>query len=249
MNDERRFVLIGLGAYGTEIAKTLIEHDADVIVMDRDTVAVNRMKLAGCKYAVQIDNLDPTSLAKFIKPEDILILAMGDSFEAHILTIELLKGLGVKTIYARAITDIQCKVLEKMDITEILFPERHEGRRFALKLLNRNFHFIDELTSDIFLIEVPVNEELAGKTILEHEIRTKFNVNIIGLIGLKPETEGEETRNTDYVGFENTVLETNHSLLVVGKEADLAELVRSNSKVSKGVFERPVIKSNKHFHV
>jgi len=230
MNDQRRYVLIGLGAYGTEIARTLIEHDADVIVMDQNPVAVNQMKLEGCKYAVQIDNLDLTSLAKFIKPDDILILAMGDSFEAHILTIELLKGLGVKTIYARATKDIQYRVLEKMNVTKILFPERHEGRRFALKLLNRNFHFIDELASDIFLIEVPVNEELAGKTILEHEIRTKYNVNIIGLKNLKAEPGGEETYITDYVGFENTILDTEHSLLVVGKEADLEELVRVNRK-------------------
>jgi len=228
MNDQRRFVLIGLGAYGTEIARTLIEHDADVIVMDRDPVAVNQMKVAGCKYAVRIDNLDPSSLAKFIKPEDILILAMGDAFEAHILTIELLKGLGVKTIYARATKDIQYRILEKMDITEILFPERHEGRRFALKLLNRNFHFIDEFASDIFLIEVPVNENLAGKTILEHEIRTKYNVNIIGLKSQTIEPEGKEIVNTDYVGFEHTTLNKNHILLVLGKDSDLAELVRSS---------------------
>jgi trk system potassium uptake protein TrkA len=228
MNDQRRFVLIGLGAYGTEIARTLIEHDADVIVMDRDPVAVNQMKVEGCKYAVRIDNLDPSSLAKFIKPEDILILAMGDAFEAHILTIELLKGLGVKTIYARATKDIQYRILEKMDITEILFPERHEGRRFALKLLNRNFHFIDEFASDIFLIEVPVNENLAGKTILEHEIRTKYNVNIIGLKSQTIEPEGKEIVNTDYVGFEHTTLNKNHILLVLGKDSDMAELVRSS---------------------
>ncbi len=228
MNDQRRFVLIGLGAYGTEIARTLIEHDADVIVMDRDPVAVNQMKVEGCKYAVRIDNLDPSSLAKFIKPEDILILAMGDAFEAHILTIELLKGLGVKTIYARATKDIQYRVLEKMDITEILFPERHEGRRFALKLLNRNFHFIDEFASDIFLIEIPVSEELAGKTIMEHEIRTKYNVNIIGLKSLTTEPEGKEIANTDYVGFEHTILHKNHILLVLGKDSDLAELVRNS---------------------
>jgi len=232
MNDQQRFVLIGLGAYGTEIARTLIEHDADVIVMDRDPVAVNQMKLEGCKYAVQINNLDPASLAKFIKPDDILILAMGDSFEAHILTIELLKGLGVKKIYARATKDIQYRVLEKMDITGILFPEKHEGRRFALKLLNQNFHFIDEFESDIFLIEVPVTQELAGKNILEHEIRTKYNVNIVGLKTLKSETETEEIYSTDYVGFEHAVLNNKHRLLVVGKESDLAELVRVTGKTS-----------------
>ena len=228
MSDQRRFVLIGLGAYGTEIARTLLEHDADIIVMDRDPIAVNQMKSEGCKYAVHIDNLDPSALAKFIKPEDTVILSMGDAFEAHILTIELLKGIGVKTIYARATKDIQYRVLEKMEITEILFPEKHEGRRFALKLLNRNFDFIDEYASDIFLIEVPISGGFAGKTILELEIRSKYNVNIIGLKSLNPEPDGKEALITDYVGFEHTILDTKHSLLVVGKQPDLEELVRFN---------------------
>jgi trk system potassium uptake protein TrkA len=230
MNDQRRFVLIGLGAYGTEIARTLLQHDADIIVMDRDAVAVNQMKSEGCQFAVRIDNLDPAALAKFIKQDDTVILSMGDAFEALILTIELLKGIGVKTIFARATKDIQYKVLEKMEITEILFPERHEGRRFALKLLNRNFHFIDEFASDIFLIEVPVTEELAGKTILDHEIRTRFNVNIVGLKKLTIEPGGKETYNTDYVGFEKTTLEVNQILLVIGRESDLADLVSESGK-------------------
>lgn len=226
MNDQRRFVLIGLGAYGTEIARTLLEHDADIIVMDRDAYAVNQIKVEGCKYAVRIDNLDPSALAKFIKPDDTVILSMGDAFEAQILTIELLKGIGVQTIYARATKDIQHKVLEKMEITEILFPEKHEGRRFALKLLNRNFHFIDEFASDIFLIEVPVSEKLAGHTILEHEIRTKYNVNIVGLKSLTLDQDGNQLVQTEYVGFEKKILDLTHSMMVVGKDDDLADLVK-----------------------
>jgi trk system potassium uptake protein TrkA len=230
MNNQRRFVLIGLGAFGTEIARTLLEHEADIIVMDRDPAAVSQMKSEGCRYAVHINNLDPSALAKFIKPDDIVILSMGDAFEANILTIELLRGIGVTTIYARATKDIQYRVLEKMEITEILFPEKHEGRRFALKLLNRNFHFIDEFASDIFLIEIPITEELAGKNILEHEIRSNYNVNIIGLKS-RIEEEGEkESFQMDYVGFEKVKLMIGQSLLVVGKEEDLADLVRDSQR-------------------
>ncbi len=180
MENNQRFVLIGLGAFGREIARTLQEHDADIIVMDQDLSDVNQMKFEGFKYTVHIDNLDPSTLAKFIKPQDIVILSMGDAFEANILTIELLKEIGVKSIYSRATKDIQHKVLEKMDITEILFPEKQEGRRFALKLLNRDIHFIDEFAPEIYLIEVPITERLIRKTIVDLEIRSKYNINIIG---------------------------------------------------------------------
>jgi trk system potassium uptake protein TrkA len=226
MNNNQRFVLIGLGAFGREIARTLLEHDADIIVMDRDLTAVNHMKTEGFKYTVHVDNLDLSSLAKFIKQEDVVILSMGDAFESNILTIELLKEIGVKTIYSRATRDIEFKILDKMDITEILFPEKRQGRSFALRLLNRDIHFIDEFSSDIFLIELPITEKLIGKSIVDLEIRSNYNVNIIGLKNTQQEAEKGESQNMNYVGFEKTILQKHHALLVIGKETDLEEMVR-----------------------
>lgn len=225
MAENQRFVLIGLGAYGKEIARTLHEHNADIIIMDRDPNTVNMMKTEGFKYAVQIDNLDPSSVARFVKPDDIVIVSMGDAFESNILTLEILKEIGVKTIYSRATKDIQVKILEKMDITEILFPEKQEGRRFALKLLNRDIKFIDEFAPDIFLIEVPVPDKFVSKSILELEIRSKYNVNVIGLKIVEKDRSGDEIQKMDYVGFEKTKLRKEHSLLVIGKEEDLEYLV------------------------
>ena len=230
MSENQRFVLIGLGAFGKEIARTLNDHNADVIIMDRDPNTVNMMKSEGFKFAVQIDNLDPTSLARFVKPDDIVIVSTGDAFESNILTIEILKEIGVKTIYSRATKDIQVKVLEKMDITEILFPEKQEGRRFALKLLNRDIRFIDEFAPDIYLIEVPVPEKFTRKSILELEIRSKYNVNVIGLKMMEKSSDGHEIQKMDYVGFEKTKLKKEHSLLVIGKEEDLEYLVTENGK-------------------
>jgi trk system potassium uptake protein len=225
MSENQRFVLIGLGAFGKEIARTLLEHDADIIIMDRDPNTINMMKSEGFKFAVQIDNLDPTSVAKFVKPDDVVIVSMGDAFESNILTLEILKEIGVKTIYSRATKDIQVKVLEKMDITEILFPEKQEGRRFALKLLNRDIRFIDEFAPDIYLIEVPVPERFARKSILDLEIRSKYNVNVIGLKMIEKGSDGHDIQKMDYVGFEKTKLRKEHSLLVIGKEEDLEYLV------------------------
>jgi trk system potassium uptake protein TrkA len=226
MGNNHRYVLIGLGAFGREIAKTLFENDVDIIVMDQDPTLVSHMKSEGFKYAVQIDNRDPSSLAKFIKPEDVVILSMGEAFEANILTIEMLKEMGVKSIYSRATRDIQYRILQKMDITEILFPEKQEGRRFALKLLNRDINFIDEFAPEIYLIEVKIPEDSIGKTIAELDIRSRYNVNIIGLKRTVKDRENRETHAMDYVGFEKTILEKDHTLLVIGKENALEELVR-----------------------
>jgi len=231
MAENQRFVLIGLGAFGKEIARTLHEHNADVVIMDRDPNTVNMMKSEGFKFAVQIDNLDPSTLARFVNPDDIVIVSTGDAFESNILTIAILKEIGVKTIYSRATKDIQLKILEKMDITEILFPEKQEGRRFALKLLNRDIKFIDEFAPDIFLIEVPIPGRFIGKSIVDMGIRTKHNVNVIGLKMVQKDPDGHETQKMDYVGFEKIKLRKEHSLLVIGKEEDLEDLVKENGKV------------------
>jgi trk system potassium uptake protein TrkA len=228
MAENQRFVLIGLGAYGKEIARTLLEYNADVIIMDRDPETVNLMKSEGFKYAVQIDNLDSSSMAKFVKPDDIVIVSTGDAFESNILTLAILKEIGVKTIYSRATKDIQVKILEKMDITEILFPEKQEGRRFALKLLNRDIKFIDEFAPDVFMIEVPVPKEFIGKSIIELGIRTKYRVNVIGLKIVDKDSKNKEIQKMDFVGFENVKLTKEHSLMVIGKEEDLEALIKKN---------------------
>lgn len=224
--DNQRYVLIGLGAFGREIAKTLHERNAEIIVIDKDPVAVSQMKAEGFKFTVNIDNLDIASLSKFIKPQDVVILSMGDAFEPTILTIEMLKELGVKSIYARATKDIQFRILEKLDITEVLFPEKQEGRRFALKLLNWDINFIDEFSKDIYLIEVPVTEKLVGQTVLDLRLRSKYNVNIIGLKSISNAENQSAKSKMDYVGFESTVLDLQHSFLVIGKESDLEDMMK-----------------------
>jgi trk system potassium uptake protein TrkA len=226
---DQRFVLIGLGTFGREIAKTLNERNAEIIVIDKDPVVVNQMKTEGFKYAVNIDNLDFPSLSRFVKPEDIVILSMGDAFEPTILTIEMLKEIGVKSIYARATRDIQQRIFEKLEITEVLFPEKQEGRRFALKLLNWDINFIDEFTKDIYLIEYPVTGKLIGHTVMDLRLRSKYNVNIIGLKRTTREENKPQKTRMEYVGFESTVLDESHSLLVIGKEDDLEEMMKGIS--------------------
>jgi trk system potassium uptake protein TrkA len=224
--ENQRYVLIGLGAFGREIARTLHERNADIIVIDKDPLTVSQLKAEGFRYTVHIDNLEMSSLARFIKPEDVVILSMGDAFEPTVLTIEMLKELGVKKIYARATKDIQNKILERMDITEVLFPEKQEGRRFALRLLNWDINFIDEFSKEIYLVEAPVTEKLIGHTVQELRLRSRYNVNIIGLKStIREEDKADKTR-MEYVGFETTRLEENHSFLIIGKEDDIENLIK-----------------------
>ncbi len=224
MATKQRFILIGLGAFGREIAQTLKDNNAELIVMDSNSTVVNQMKQAGFEFTVQVDNTDPIAMANFIQPDDVVILSLGEAFEANLLTIEILKELGVKRIYSRATRDIQVKILERMNISQILYPEKQEGKRFALQLLNKHVIFLDELALDVFISEIEVPQKFLGKTISELEIRTRFGVNIIGVKHKVLSQHEKQTTKMDPVGFENTVLTQDHSLVVIGKEEDIKNL-------------------------
>jgi trk system potassium uptake protein TrkA len=224
MAAKQRFIVIGLGAFGREIAQTLKDNEAELIVMDSNPSVVNQMKQAGFEFTVQVDNTDPIAMANFIQSDDVVILSLGEAFEANLLTIEILKELGVKRIYARATKDIQVKILDRMNISQILYPEKQEGKRFALQLLNKDVKFLDELALDVFISEIDIPEKFIGKTIPDLKIRTLFGVNIIGIKHKTLLQDGKQVTRMDPVGFENTVLTEGHSLVVIGKEEDIKKL-------------------------
>jgi trk system potassium uptake protein TrkA len=224
MSSKQRFVLIGIGAFGKEIARTLKFHNAEVVIMDKRPEVINQMKLEGFEYTVEINSTDAMTLARFIRPDDSVILAMGESFEDNILTVGILSELGVKKIYTRATTEIQVKILERMDVAETLFPEKQEGKRFALKLLYEHFKFIEEFAPEVLISEIPVPENFFNKTIIELNIRNRFNVNVIGLKQRVIRHDGTETQKFFALGFENISLNHTHSLVIVGDEFNIRRL-------------------------
>lgn len=221
----QRYVLIGMGAFGQEIAYTLKDHKEDIIVMDKSLEVIHQLKRDGFDFAVQIDSTDAATLSKFIAPDDIVVLSMGESFEDNIITVGILTRLKVKKIYTRATKIIHEEILSQMKNTEILFPEREEGKRFALKLINRDFLFKDEYAPNVFITETKVPERFIGKSIIELKLRTNYHVNVIALKNSNPENDAKNSVNINYLGFENEKLTKDHILVLIGKEDNIAKMI------------------------
>ena len=219
----QRYILIGMGAFGQEIAYTLKEHHIDLIVMDKSMEVINQMKQDGFDFAVQLDSTDALALGKFVAPDDIVILAMGESFEDNIITVGILTRLKVKKIYTRATKVIHEEILGQMKNTEILFPEKEEGKRVALKLINRGFNFKDEYAPKVYITEVKVPKSFIGKTIIDLQIRTNYQLNVIALKQVA-ENENAEEADINYLGFEEEILNKDHILIVIGKEENIKKI-------------------------
>ncbi len=119
-----KFLIIGLGIYGENLARDLTEMGHDVIGADICRSNVESLKnFISTVYL--IDSTDENQLAVLpLLNVDLVIVAIGENFGASIKTVALLKKAGVKHIYARAIDTLHEAILSSFEIDRILTPEQ-----------------------------------------------------------------------------------------------------------------------------
>lgn len=224
----RRFAVIGLGEFGVSVAKTLVKEGGEVIAVDKNGERVQEVSDI-VTQAVQIDATDEKALKAVGIPEvDVAVVGMGTDIQASILTNILLKELGVKEIVAKAINFLHGKVLEKIGINKVVFPEIDMGQRVALGLVSSKISEQIELSSRHSIMEIQVPESFVSKTLQELNIRAKYGVNIIAIkrkIGLVDE-KGEVTYvdDVDISPQADDVIAKDDALLVFGDNESIAKL-------------------------
>src|SRR5437773_2752568 len=133
---QSKFAVIGLGRFGTAIAQTLSQRGAEVLAIDNSEEKTEEIK-DDVAYAVTLDSTELKALkSQNIQNMDAVVVAIGENFEALLLTTVLLMELNVKRIIARASGKHQRMILEKLGIEEILSPENEVGIAVAERLLN-----------------------------------------------------------------------------------------------------------------
>lgn len=127
-----RYLIIGLGIYGSNLAIDLTRMGHEVIGADSNPSLVESIK-DSISTAYIIDSTEEVSLGMLpLKNVDLVIVAIGENFGASVKTVALLKKLGVKHIYARAADPIHQSILDGMHVDRILTPEQ----RAATDLVN-----------------------------------------------------------------------------------------------------------------
>ena len=216
-----KFLVIGLGVFGRQVALTLAQEGAEVIAVDMDMERVEEIHdyLA---YAVKLDSTDPSAL-KSLGPTDMdaVVVAIGENFEANLLTSAYLKQMGVKKVITRASDPIHRRILEQVGVDEIVSPEDEVGRKTANRLLRPNLMEYLDLAEDYKLIRIVTPQEFVGKTLGEVDIRKNYQVNVISISKSISGVEDEEQATHVAVPDSHTVLEENSVLVMVGEESNI----------------------------
>jgi len=228
---EGKFAVIGLGTFGSSIAKALAERGAEVLAIDNDESHIEAIK-DEVAFAVTMDSTDKKALqVQNISDVDVAIVAIGENFEALLLTSVKCMELGVKKVIARANNPQQRLILEKMGIHEVLSPELEVGRIVAERLLNPSLVSFIELPDGYEIAELKTPPAIANRTLTDIDLRNRYKLN---LITLKREFEktisGQTVKEIHILGVpaSDTVILPTDTIIVFGTVKDIERFIEIN---------------------
>lgn len=175
----KKFCIIGLGYFGSNLSKFLTTLGAEVLAIDKDYNKVEEIS-PYVTAAVQLDSTDKTALmSQGVSDFDAVIVAIGEGFESSITTTAILQEIGVKVIYNRIVSQLHQRLLSLMGITNLLVPEAEAAEHLARQLISPamidSFKISDK--HSVFIIKVP--DKFIGKSIIDSKIRTDYNLNVV----------------------------------------------------------------------
>jgi len=174
----KEFAVIGLGAFGTAVARGLIARGHTVLGIDRNRQIVDSLS-AELPHAVSADTTKIDVLQDLgLKDFNMVVVGIGD-VESNILTVQLLKEIGVKFILARAVSETQAHILYKLGADKVVNPERDMGDRVAMMISGALILDIIDLADDFSVAGIKVGEKYNGMTLKDIEFRKRFGVTAI----------------------------------------------------------------------
>lgn len=173
--------VLGLGLFGSALAKTLARDGVDVIAVDSKMDHVEEVML-DVEMPVQADFTKIDQLIEVgVKDADIAVIAAGERLENTIIGIMNLKKLGIKEVIVKTKNKDYKEVLLKVGATRVILPESEMGIRLAHEISNATV--IDHLALDenYHILELNVLREWIGKALYKLDIRKNYGYNILAI--------------------------------------------------------------------
>lgn len=207
MSTRKTYVILGLGRFGTTLAKQLTDYNQDVIAVDKEMANVDRVS-SFVANAVCLDYSDVDALAAVgVKDADVGIVTTGTMLDQEIQGLVNLKELGVPYVIAKAPNLKIANLLKKVGADETITPENDMAVRCAKKLISKDILELFDIDSNHTMFEIKVQSNWVGHSLKELNLRTKYAINIIGvyrndklIVNIDPDEKFEENDNVLIVG-------------------------------------------------
>jgi trk system potassium uptake protein TrkA len=213
----KRVIVIGLGIFGFNIAKDLYENGFEVVAIDKNKDAVQKIRDYATK-AILADGTDKEVMDLIgIQEDDVVIISFGEDLAASTLITLHLKQMKVKNIIVKAPNEEHKLILEKVGATDVLIPEQEIASKVAKSLISPNVLDYLPLSDDYMLFELAPPNSFIGKTIRELELRGKHHIEVLAVKDII-------TDQMHMMPRADFVIKDGEILVVVGKEKDIQKV-------------------------
>jgi trk system potassium uptake protein TrkA len=213
----KRVVVIGLGIFGYNIARDLFENGFEVIAIDKNKEAIQKIKNYSTK-AILADGTDKEMMDEIgIQENDIVIISFGEDLASSTLITLHLRQLRVKNIIVKAPNEEHKMILEKVGATDVIIPEMDMAKKIAKSLISPNVMDYIPLSEDYMILEMAPPNSFLGKTIAELQLRGKYNIEVIAVRDVI-------SGNIHMVPQADFIIKDGEALVVIGKEADIRKI-------------------------
>lgn len=172
--------ILGLGVFGTTIAKTLHKYDCHIIAVDNHEQQINQLESILTRGVVG-DITDRSLLrAAGIQNCDAVVVATGTNLESSVLAVMHSKTLGVPKVIAKVKGTTAKEILLRIGADKVISPEKETGISLAKHLIHRSTTSVFELDGNVSIVEFRPPKEWFGKTLAELQLRQNYKMNIIG---------------------------------------------------------------------
>ena len=176
-----RFVVVGLGNFGSSVAEALYSHGHDVIAVDIDPDAVDDIA-PHCSRAARGDAREADLLEEIGADEaDAAVVSTGDDMTASILSTMALQDLGVERVYVKVISENHARIMRQLGAAETVFPEQDSGVNLASRISEKGVVNYVRMGRNLSVQELVVPEDWRGHTLRELSVRAEYDVSVVGI--------------------------------------------------------------------
>jgi len=226
-----KYIVIGLGRFGSKLASTLMDRGQEVIGIDHDNEKLEELK-DSFTTVIKMDTTNVNAVKSLpLDDVDAVIVAIGEDIGSSILTMAILKNLNVKRIIGRAINQIHYDILKQIGIEEVTLPLEEAALHVSSMLQFRNILKLTEINSDFVVAEVNIPAKYAGHCLDAINIGKRFDLKLIA-VKIPPEKNIlTSIFRKDYKVFPdydiNKPLSENDILVIAGNIADIKRFIES----------------------
>ena len=181
MKSNRRFIMLGMGTFGTALARRLATNGCQVIGVDsrRDRLEAVKNEIHECVIgdATEREVLENLPL----RDASAVFISLGETITRSLLATLHVKELGARQVVVKGVTKEHGKILEHLGADRVVFPEEEVARQLADKMTWPNVLDFLPIDPEYSVAEVAMPSSLSVKTMAEADLRNTIGVQVMGI--------------------------------------------------------------------